>query len=112
MKEFVGLRAKTYAYLMNDGTKHKKAKGTKKCIIKKRLVFENYTDCLFNDKIILKPQKRFKRDYQDVYTKQINKIALSSKDEWRLQAFDKTTTNPYGTNAFKVCESEMLNKYK
>ena len=53
MKEFVGLRAKTYAYLMDDDTEHKKAKGTKKCVIKRRLMFENYTDCLFNDKIIL-----------------------------------------------------------
>ena len=54
MKEFAGPRAKTYAYLMDDNTEHKKAKGTIKCVIKKRLMFENYTDCLFNDKIILK----------------------------------------------------------
>ena len=54
MKEFVGLRAKTYAYLMDDDTEHKKAKGTKKCIIKRELMFKNYEDCLFNDKIILK----------------------------------------------------------
>ena len=33
MIEFVGLRAKTYAYLMDDDTQHKKTKGTKKCII-------------------------------------------------------------------------------
>ena len=31
MEEFVGLRAKTYAYLMNDDNEHKNAKGTKKC---------------------------------------------------------------------------------
>ena len=54
MKEFVGLRAKTYAYLMDDDSEHKKAKGTKKCVIKRRLMFENYTDCLFNDKTRLK----------------------------------------------------------
>ena len=39
---------------------------------------------------------------------EINKIALSSNDDKRLQTFDKITTYPYGTNAFKVCESEML----
>ena len=38
MKEFVALRAKTYSYLMNDDSEHKKAKGTKKCVIKRRLV--------------------------------------------------------------------------
>ena len=50
MIEFVALSAKTYTYLMGDGSLHKKAKGTKKCVIKRRLMFENYTDCLFNDK--------------------------------------------------------------
>ena len=59
MKEFVALRAKTYAYLMDDDSEHKKAKGTKKCVIKRRLMFENYTDCLFNDKPILRSQQRF-----------------------------------------------------
>ena len=71
MKESVGLRAKTYAYLMDDDSEHKKAKGTKKCVIKRRLMFENYTDCLFNDKIILKSQQTFKSDYHNVYTEQI-----------------------------------------
>ena len=40
MTEFVALRAKTYAYLKKDGSEHKKAKGTKKCTIKRRLRFE------------------------------------------------------------------------
>ena len=42
--------------------------------------------------------------------KKSNKIALSSDDDKRLQTFDKIITYPYGTNAFKVCESEMLSK--
>ena len=44
-----------------------------------------------------------------MYTEEVNKIALSSSDNKRLQTSDKITTYPYGTNAFKVCESEMLN---
>ena len=112
MKEFAGSRAKTYAYLMDDNTEHKKAKGTIKCVIKRRLMFENYTDCLFNDKIILKSHQRFKSDYHNAYTEQINKIALSTDDDKRLQTFDKITTYPYGANAFKACESEMLSKSK
>ena len=71
-------------------------------------MFENYKDSLFNDEIILKSQQRFKSDYHEVYTEEINKIALSSNDDKRLQTFDKITTYPYGTNAFKVCESEMM----
>ena len=110
MIEFVGLITKTYAYLMDDDSAHKKAKGTKKCTIKRRLMFKNYKDCLLNNKIILQSQQRFKSDHHNVYTEQINKIALSSNDGKRLQTFDKITTYPYGTNAFKVCESEMLSK--
>ena len=60
---------------MDDNSEHKKAKGTKKCVTKRRLMFENYTDCLFNDKIILKSQQRFKSVYHNVYTEQINMIS-------------------------------------
>ena len=110
MVEFVALRAKAYAYLMKNGNEHKKAKGTKKCVIKHERMFENYKDSLFDDKIIVKSQQRFKSDHHKVYTEEVNKIALSSNDDKRLQAFDKITTYPYGTNSFKVCESEMLNR--
>ena len=63
---------------------------------------------MFNNKVILKSQKRFKSDHHNVYTEEINKIALSSNDDKRLQTSDKIETYPYGANAFKVCESEML----
>ena len=71
-------------------------------------MFENYKDCLLNDRVILKLQQRFKSDYHDVYTEEVNKIALRSNDDKRLQIFDRIKTYPYRTNAFKVCESEML----
>ena len=73
--------------------------------------FENYKDSLFDNKTILQSQLRFKSDYHDVHTEGVNKIALSSNDDKRLQTFDRVTTYPYGTNAFKVCENEMLSKY-
>ena len=107
MKEFCALRAKTWAYLMDDGSEHEKGKGTKMCVIKCRTMFENYIDCLFNNKIILKSQQVFRIDHHDVYTVEINKIAISSNDDQRLQTFDKATSYLHGTNAFKVCESEM-----
>ena len=47
-----------------------------------------------------------------MYIEEVNKIVLSNNDDQRLQTFDKITTYPYRTNAFKVCESEMLSKYK
>ena len=71
-------------------------------------MYKNYKDCQSNNKIILKSQQRFKSDSHKVYTEQINKTALSSNDDKRLQTFDKITTYPYGANAFNVSESEML----
>ena len=53
MKEFCALRAKTYAYLMDDDSEKKKAKGTKICVIKREIMFENYTYSLFNNNTIL-----------------------------------------------------------
>ena len=44
--------------------------------------------------------------------KKLNKIALSSNDNKRLQTFDKVTTFPYRINAVKVCENEMLRVFK
>ena len=108
MKEFCALRAKTYSHLMDDDSEVNKSTGTKKCIIKRKFMFENYKACLLNDKILLKSQQSFKSDYHDVYTEEINKIGLSSNDDKRLQTSDRTKTYPYGTNAFKVYESEML----
>ena len=51
---------------MDYNSEYKKAKGTRTCVIKTRLMFKSYTDCLFNDKIILKSQQRFKSDYHNV----------------------------------------------
>ena len=112
MKEFSALRAKKYAYLMDDDSEKKKTKGTKKCIIKRRIMCEDYKDSLFNNNIILRSQLRFKSDLHNVCTEEVNKIAISSNDDKRLQTYDKITTYPYGTNAFKVCESEMMKMKK
>ena len=108
IKEFCALRAKTYAYLMDDDSEKKKAKGTKKCIIKHRIMFENYKDSLLNNNTILRSQLRFKSDLRNLYAEEVNKIALNSNDDKRLQTFDRVTTYPYGTNAYKVCESEIM----
>ena len=51
--EVVELRSKTWAYLIDDGSEHKKAKGIKKSVMKGRIMFENYKDYLFNEKTIL-----------------------------------------------------------
>ena len=93
----VALRPKTYTYLMDDGSDHKKANGTKKWVIKQKLIFENYKDCLFNNKTIYRSQERFNSYYHVMYTEEVNKIALNSNDDKRLQTSGKITTYPYGT---------------
>ena len=56
MTRFVALRPKTYSYLTDDCKEDIKAKVTKKCVIKRRLKFNDYKDCLLNNKIVLKSQ--------------------------------------------------------
>ena len=110
MTEFAVLRSKTCSYLMDDGNSDKKAKGTKKCVIKGRVKFNDYKDCLLNNEAIFKSQQRFKSEAHNVYTEEVKKIALSSNDDKRLQTFDRITSYPYGTSAGKVFKTEMLSK--
>ena len=77
-----------------------------------KIIFKNYVDALFNDKVLIKSQQRFRSDDHKVYTEEVNKIALSSNDGKRIQTYDKITTYPYGTNIFKICENEMVLKNK
>ena len=94
--EFVTLRPKTYSYLTDDGKENKKAKGTKTCVIKKMIKFNDYKKCLLNDEVILKSQQRFISKKHHVYTENINKIALSNNDDKRIISSNKITSYPYG----------------
>ena len=94
--EFVTLRPKTYSFLTDNGKEDKKVKGTKKCIIKKMIKFNDYKKCLLNGKIILKSQQRFLSNKHDVYTENVNKIALSNNDDKRIVLSNKITSYPYG----------------
>ena len=65
--------------------KRKEAKGTEKCVIKGRVKFKDYCDSLFKNNNILRSQQRFKSDHHTIYTKEVNKTAISSDDDKRLQ---------------------------
>ena len=93
--KMVALRPKAYTYKTGDGKEDKKAKGAKKCVIKRMIKFDDYKKCLLNGKVVLKSQKRFKSKVHDVYTENINKITLSSNDDKRLIASDKITSYAY-----------------
>ena len=96
MTEFITLRPKAYTYLTDDGKEDKKAKGTKKGVIKRMIKFDDYKRCLLNGEVILKSQQRFRSKEHDVYTENINKIALSSNDDKSIVSSDKITSYPYG----------------
>ena len=94
--EFVALRPKAYSYIANNFIEMKKAKGTKKCVLNKILRFEDYKKCLFDNGKVLKSQQRFKSENHEVYTENINKIALSCDDDKRIVTSDRITSYSYG----------------
>ena len=120
MSKFCVLRAKTYSFLIDgftdedyvkNGIVNKKAKGTKKCVVKHTITFNNYVQALFNDKKILRTQYTFRSDHHKVYTQKINKIALSNNDDKRIKAHDKITAYPYGyfDNDDKIVHIKNIN---
>ena len=82
--EFVTLRPKTYSYLTDDCKEDKKAKGTKKCVIKRMIKFNDYKNCLLKDEVMLKSQQRFISKKHNVYKENINKTELSNNDDKRI----------------------------
>ena len=82
---------------MTDNDKiDKKAKGTKKCTINEMIKFNDYKKYLLNNEVTLKSQQRFISKKHDVYTENVNKIALSNDYDGRVLCNDKITTYPYG----------------
>ena len=79
--EFTALRPKIYSYLTDNDKIDKKAKGTKKCVINKMIKFNDYKKYLLNREVILKSQQRFISNKHDVYTEDVNKIALNNDDD-------------------------------
>ena len=79
MTKFVTLRAKTYSFLIDEYTDedyeknrivNKNAKGTKKCVVKKEILFNNYLDSLLKNKILYRSQQQFRGDHHKMYTEE------------------------------------------
>ena len=97
MKKFVVLRAKAYSYLKDNNDEDKKSKWHKKDSLKedKRRKIKEF---IKNSKLILKTQQRFRSEKHNVFTEEINKIALSSNDDKRIQSIDSIETYAHGMN--------------
>ena len=104
-----------------------KKQKTQKGVIKRKPNFENYKSCLEaaqilnslsedrkefikNNKLILKTQQRLKIQRQNTFTEEINKIALGSNDDKRMQSFDLIETYAYGTNKVLVSEKDKIKR--
>ena len=81
--EFVGLRAKLYSYKMFEGKESKKCKGVKKSVVKESITHEDYNNCLFTGKEQLRKMNVIRSHKHDIYTEEVNKIALSPDDDKR-----------------------------
>ena len=99
--EFVGLRAKLYSFKMEDGKENKKCKGVKKQVVKDSITHEDYKTCLLTGKEILRKQNILRSYDHEVYTEEINKIALSAEDDKRYILSDGMDTLAWGHHKIK-----------
>ena len=84
IKEFVGLRAKLYSFVMYEGEEEiKKCKGIKKQVVKSSISHEDYKTCLLTGKEQLRKQNILRSYNHEVYTEEVNKVALSAMDDKR-----------------------------
>ena len=136
MTDFSALRQKTYSYLTNDNDQNKKAKDTKKFVIKKKLKCEDYkhfleaiqlqnkTNQLEKNKLdrvrenrkeiikdnswILKSQQRFRSEKHSVFSEEVKKNTLSASNDKRIQSVDSIETYAHGTNEEIIHRKEEI----
>ena len=99
IQEFVGLRAKQYSFKMwGDSSEHKKCKGIRKNVVKNRITHDDYKNCLLelDDEEQMRTTNVIKSQLHDVYTEEVNKVALSAEDDKRVIMEDGIHTLAYG----------------
>ena len=89
---FVGLRPKMYSFKIEDSNTTKKLKGIKKNVIKKKIEFEDYVECLFTGEKQMRTMNIIKSENHEIYSKEVNKLALSGEDDKRILCKDKVNT--------------------
>ena len=94
--EFVGLRAKLYSYIMDEGEEHKKCKGIKKQVVATSIKHEDYKTCLTTGKEQLRKQNILRSYEHEVFTEEVNKVALSALDDKRYILGDGIHTLAWG----------------
>ena len=117
--------------------KIKKSKGTKKCVPKRKVKFEDYKHCLeavplenkinhseknnvnvnslwenhkefLKRQLLLNAQQIFRSKNHSLFTEDVNKIAFSANDDKKIKSIDSIETYAYGTSKGLVSEKEEI----
>jgi len=103
IQEFVGLRAKQYSFKMwEDFSKHKRCKGIRKNVVKNRITHDDYKNCLLDDEEQMRTMNVIRSHLHDVYTEEVNKVALSAEDDKWVIMEDGIHTLAYGHYSLKT----------
>ncbi|CAH3033769.1 unnamed protein product, partial [Porites lobata] len=89
---FVGLRPKLYSFRIEEDKEVRKCKGIKKNVVKKKLDFDDYVQCLFTGKKEMRKMNIIRSENHDIYSKEVNKVALSNEDDKREVLLGKIDT--------------------
>ena len=89
---FVGLRPKLYSFKIENGKEEKKCKGVKSNVVKNTIDFDDYAKCLFTDNKEMRTMKIIRSEKHDIYSKEVNKVALSNNDDKRIVLTNKINT--------------------
>ena len=108
IKEFVGLRSKLYSFVMDDGGETKKCKGIKKQVVKRSIRHEDYKTCLTTRKELLRKQNILRSYEHEVYTEEVNKVALSASDDKRHISSDGMHTLALGH--YKIQQGDSMTR--
>lgn len=96
MSEFIGLRSKMYATRLETGELTKKAKGVKKCVISKKITFEDFINCIEKNCVYVNKQATIKSHLHKVYTISTTKRMLDANDDKRIILNDGINTVAIG----------------
>ena len=88
----VGLRPKLYSFRIEEDKEVRKCKGIKKNVVKKKIDFDDYVQCLFTGKKGMRKMKIIRSEKHDIYSKEVNKVALSNEDDKRKVLKDGVQT--------------------
>jgi hypothetical protein len=95
IEEFVGLRAKLYSFTVS-GEEHKKCKGVKKSVVEQTITHDDYKNCLSTEEKQVRSMRFIRSHLHEVYTEEVNKVALSADDDKRIIMDDGIHTLAHG----------------